>query len=160
MKKRFKVLGIVVLCSGSLLGCSVENYFNVYSMMKCPRLSSAQKKVREVIENNLESDFVFYPILVNDVYSSVTDYKFKKGNEEKSFKLVVCKAERDPQELHVLVLKKGNLEEWQVAGEVIPDCSKILKIYIRDVDNNIEMVLCKKCDEKELPYEMEFYNYE
>ena len=160
MSRKFKILFTSIIFSGFLFGFSIGDYFNVYSMMKCPKLATEQTKIVELVENHLGSDFVFYPIIVNDMYCSIADCKFKKGDEEKSYKLIVCKSENSPKQLQILMLKKGSLDDWRVIDQIAVDCSELLKVYIRDTKDDIEMVLCKKSAENESSCLIETYNYQ
>ena len=110
--------------------------------MEVPNLSSEQQNLIKSVQKYLAGEFSFGYSFINGRYCSVTEHKFEEG---KTYKIMLCKPENKPEDLHILFLKENHFGNWEVFGEILSFTKEVDRIYLKDInsDGKDEILLCK-----------------
>lgn len=160
---RCNLLGLMALSCGSLLllsGCTNKRFFSIQDLMKAPKLSKTQQKIKNTIADYIGDKIVFKYCEVNDRYCAF--FKDEWGNKSLNFCVIAfCKSMNDPNMLHIVFLFKEN-NIYKVAGEILIDALSMEKIQIKDINNDgkNEMLIYNFSANKDSSPQISIYSYD
>jgi len=141
-----------------LSGCSITNFFDTDTSMKSPKLAPDQQNLKEAIFEYLNSEFTWSYVLVNDRYTSLTEYKLKK-EKEVAYKIAFCKLTEEAEHLHIIILKEDEIKGWEVLDEIILKSTELERAFIKENENKIELILLKNSSLESDLNQVETYYY-
>ena len=151
MKFKFLTLFFLLLI---LPGCSSNTFFDINDTMRTPTLLKDQQEMVDAINNYFSGEFEWGYHIVNDRYCTISEHKFK-GDEV--CKMVFCKPESDPGNLHILFIIGDEDSGFKVFGEIISASKDINKIFLKDAtgESQGEILISKNNSGEDEVYHVE-----
>ncbi len=156
------LIGLIILSFGSLLllsGCTNKSFFSTEGLMKAPKLTKAQKEIKNVLTSYIGDEIVWKHCEVNDRYCALFEDEW--GDNANSFIIAFCQSISDSQTLHIVFIFKEN-NHYKAVGEILSKTLSIEKIQIKDINNDgkNEILIYPFSVNKDSSLQVSIYSYD